>query len=109
MLAPTAQVLAQETSKAPVSPYYVFIVASCPGKNLEVTLNTGQKVSGRCQAPQPNHFQLTHKGVTHDIPYTSISKINIRRSWFGKVKHAVSVPYLFFKLAIGAEDLIPLQ
>lgn len=105
MFASTTQVLVQENSKAQVSPYYHFILASCPGKNLDVTLKSGQKLSGRCDTPLADRFQITHKGVTHDIPYTSIATINIRRSWFRKLKDTVAVPYCFFKMAIGVEEL----
>ena len=105
MLASTTQGLAQDSSKAQVSPYHHFIMASCPGKDLEVTLKSGQKLSGRCHAPLADHFQITHKGMTHDIPYTSIAKIDIKRRWFGKLKDAVAVPYVFIKMAIGIEEL----
>ena len=81
ILASTNQVLAQDSSKGQVSLYYHFILATCPGKNLEVTLKSGQKLSGSCHAPRADHFQITHKGVTHDIPYISIAKINITRRW----------------------------
>ena len=97
--------LAQDSSKGQVSPYYHFIWASCPGKNLEVTLKSGQKLSGRCHSPLADRFQITHKGVAHDIPYISIAKINIRQRWFGKLKDAVVVPYCFIKMAIGREEL----
>ncbi len=105
MLASTTQDLAQDSNKGQVSPYYHFILASCPGKNLEVTLKSGQKLSGRCHAPLADHFQITDKGVTHHIPYSSIAKINIRRRWFGNLKDAVVAPYVFIKIAIGIEEL----
>ena len=105
MLASPTHGLAQDSSKGQVSPYYHFIVASCPGKNLEVTLKSGQKLSGRCHAPLADQFQITHKGVTHNIPYISIAKINIRQRWFAKLKDAVVVPYVFMKMAIGIEEL----
>jgi hypothetical protein len=105
MLASTTAVLGQDKSKGPVSPYYHFILMSCPGRNLEITLKSGQKLSGRCHAPLAEHFRITHKGVTHEIPYTSIANINIKRRWFGKLKDAVAVPYVFFKMAIGIEEL----
>lgn len=105
MLAPTTQVLAQDNSKGQVSPYYHFILTNCPGKNLEITLKSGQKLSGRCQTPLTDHFRITHKGVTHDISYISIAKIDIRRGWFANLKDAVAVPYLFIKMAMGIEEL----
>jgi hypothetical protein len=43
--------------------------------------------------------------VTHDIPYISIAKINIKRRWFSKLKDAVAVPYVFIKMALGIEEL----
>jgi hypothetical protein len=101
VLASTTQVLAQDSGKGKVPPYYYFILESCPGKNLEVTLKSGQKLSGRCQAQQSDHFQITHKGATYDIPYTGIAKINIRRRWYGKLKDAVVAPYVHVKMAIG--------
>lgn len=105
MLASTNAVLAQEMSKGQVSAYYHFILTTCPGKNLEVTLKSGRKLSGRCHAPLADHFQITHEGVTHDIPYVSIANINIKRGWFGKLKDAAAVPYVFMKMAIGKEEL----
>jgi hypothetical protein len=82
LLAVPTAVLAQDSSKGQVSPYYDFIVASCPGKNFEITLKSGQKLSGRCHAPLADHFQITDKGVTHDIPYISIAEITIKRRMF---------------------------
>ncbi len=105
MLASTTAVWSQDNSKGQVSPYYHFILASCPGKNLEITLKTGQKLSGRCHAPLADQFQITDNGVTHDIPYKSIANINIKRRWFGKLKDAVAVSYLFIKMATGREEL----
>lgn len=105
MLGSTTEVLAQDNSKGQGSPYYQFILTSCPGKNLEITLKSGQKLSGRCHAPLADHFQITHKGVTHDIRYISIEKVNIRRGWFGKLKDAVAVPYFFIRLLIGVDEL----
>jgi hypothetical protein len=105
ILASTAQVLGQDSSKGPVSPYVHFILASCPGKDLEVTLKSAQKLSGKCHAPLSDHLQITHKGVTHNILYTSIAQINIRRHWFGKLKNAVAAPYLFIKMAMGIDEL----
>ena len=105
MLASTTQVLAQDNSKAQISLYQHFIVTNCPGKNLEITLKSGQKVSGRCHTPLADHFRITHKGVTHEIPYNSIANINVRRGWFGKLKDAVAIPYLFIKLTLGIEEL----
>ena len=101
VLASTTQVLAQDGGKGKVPPYYYFIQDNCPGKNLEVTLKSGQKLSGRCHAQLADHFQITRKGVTHDIPYHSIERINVRRHWFGKLKDAVIAPYVQIKLAIG--------
>jgi hypothetical protein len=105
MLASTTQGLAQDGSKGQVSPYYHFILASCQGKNLEVTLKSGQKLSGRCHTPQADHFEITRKGVTHDIPYISIAKINIRQRWFSKLKDAVVISYVLMKMAITREEL----
>jgi len=105
MLASTTAILPQDNSKGQVSPYYRFILASCPGKSLEITLKSGQKLSGKCHTPLADQFQITAKGVTHDIPYSSIANINIQRRWFGKLKDAVAGPYLFIKLAITGEEL----
>jgi hypothetical protein len=105
MLASTTQVMAQDNSKGQASAYYHFILTSCPGKNLEITLKNGQKLSGKCHTPLADHFRITHKGMTHDIPYVSIEKIDIRRGWFGKLKEGVAVPYLFIKLTLGIEEL----
>ena len=105
MLASTTQVMAQDDSKGQASAYYHFILTNCPGKNLEITLKSGQKLSGKCHSPLADHFRITHNGMTHDIPYTSIAKADIRRGWFGKLKDSVAVPYLFIKLALGIEEL----
>ena len=100
-LASTTQVLAQDAGQGKVPPYYYYIMENCPGKNLEVTLKSGQKLSGRCHAPMADRFQMTHKGMTHDIHYVSIAKINVRRRWFGRLKDAVVAPYVQVKVAIG--------
>jgi hypothetical protein len=96
--------LAQDSSKGQVSPYYQFIVASCPGKNLEVMLKSGQKLSGRCHTPLADHFEITHKGVSTTF-LTSVSQ----RSMSGNVGLAAEgccgVPYVFVKMAIGIEEL----
>jgi hypothetical protein len=105
MLTSTGQVLVQDRSKEQVSPYYHFIVASCPGQNLEVTLKSGQKLSGRCHTPLADRFQVTHKGVTHEIPYISIANVNRKQRWFRKLKDAVGVPYLVIKMLLGIEEL----
>ena len=101
VLAPATQVLAQDSGKGTVPPYYYFIRENCPGKNLKVTLKSGRKLSGRCHAQLADHFQITHKGVTYDIHYVSIAKINTRRGWFGRLKGAVGAPYVQIKTAVG--------
>ena len=94
VFASPTQALAQGGGQGEVPPYYYYIMDNCPGKNLEVTLKSGQKLSGRCHAQLADRFQITRKGVTYDIPYISIAKINIRRRWFGRVKDAVVAPYV---------------
>jgi hypothetical protein len=101
VLTPTVPVMAQESGKGEVPPYYHFIQENCPGKKLEVTLKSGRELSGRCHAQLADRFQMTRGGATYDIPYCTIAKINIRRRWFGKLKDAVVTPYVQMKLAIG--------
>src|SRR4051794_36697201 len=101
VLASTTQALAQDSSKGKVSPYYYFILESCPGKNLEVTLKSGQKLSGTCNAQLADGFQITRKGMTYDIPYISIANINTKRGWFGKLKDAAATPFVHIRMAIG--------
>ena len=106
--ASTTQVLAQDTAKGKVSPYYDFIVASCPGKNLEVTLKSGEKLSGRCHARLADGLQITRKGVAHNVPYISIAKINTKRGWFGKLRDTVAAPFVLIRMVIGISEVYAL-
>jgi hypothetical protein len=101
LLASTTEVLAQDSGKGRVPPYYYFIKENCPGKNLEVTLKNDQKLSGRCHAQLADHFQLTHEGVTYEIFYINIETITVRRSWFGKLRNTVVGPYVYIQTSIG--------
>lgn len=113
-LASATEVLAQDRSSTKDPQYYHFLMKNCPGKNLKVTLKDGQKVSGICHAQLVDRVQITSEGVTHDIPYTSIAKMNVRRSWFskcyGKVKDAVVAQYFYIYLigaALTSKDDMP--
>ena len=97
----------QDSSNGLASHYHRFIQATCAGKSFQVTLKSGQKLSGSCHAVLADHFQIRHKGVTHDIPYINIEKISFKRSWFEKMKDAAVVPYVVVKMALGKEDLYP--
>ena len=103
VLTSTTHVLAQGQQKDPQ--YYHFLMQNCPGKKLEVKLTNGQKMSGICEAQLVDRVQILREGVTHDIPYTSIAKMNVKRSWlskcFGQVKDAMAVPGFYIYL-IGA-------
>jgi hypothetical protein len=101
VLASPTQISARDGGQGKVPPYYYYIMENCPGKSLEVTLKSGQKLSGRCHAQLADRFQMTHKGVTHDIPYTSIETINVRRRWIGRLKDAVVAPYVRVKVSMG--------
>ncbi|HKY43055.1 MAG TPA: hypothetical protein VJM50_08160 [Pyrinomonadaceae bacterium] len=105
VLASTTEVLAQDRSSTKDPQYYHFLMENCPGKNLKVTLKDGQKLSGICQAQLVDRVQISREGVTHDIPYTNIAKMNINRSWFGKcfgkVKETASATY-FYVYLVGA-------
>ena len=85
--------------------YYHFLMQNCPGKILAVTLNDGQKVSGRCEAQLIDRVQISRKGVTYDIPYTDIAKMKSKRSWFdksfGKMKEIATASYFCIYL-VGA-------
>lgn len=100
-LASTVEVVAQDSTKGKVPPYYYFIMENCPGKTLNVRLKNGQKLSGRCQAQLADHFQITHEGVTYHIPYINIKQITFRRSWFGKLRNTVVAPYVYIHTSIG--------
>ena len=114
VLASTTEVLAQDRSSTKDPQYYHFLMQNCPGKNLKVTLKNGQKVSGMCNAQLVEGVQITSEGVTHNIPYTSIAKMNVRRSWlskcYGKVKDAVVAQYFYIYLigvALTSDDDAP--
>ena len=107
VLASTTQVLAQDTGTRKVSPYYHFIVASCPGKNLEVTLKSGEKLSGRCHARLADGFQITRKGVAYNVPYVGIANINTKRGWFGKLRDTAAAPFVLIKMAVGISEFYP--
>ena len=107
MLTSTTQLWAQD-SNGLTSHYHRFLQATCAGKSFHVTLKSGQKLGGRCHAVLSDHFQITHKGVTHDIAYTNIEKISFKRSLFEKMKDAVGITYVFIKAALGKEDLFPM-
>jgi hypothetical protein len=105
VLALNTEVLAQGSSQQKDPQYYHFLMKNCPGKNLKVTLKDGQKLSGICQAQLVDRVQITREGVTHDIPYTSIAKMNLNRSWlskcFGQVKETAREAY-FYVYLVGA-------
>ena len=105
VLASTTEVLAQSSSQEKYSTYYNFLMENCPGKNLKITLKDGQKLSGICQAQLVERIQISREGVTYDIPYTNIAKMNIKRSWFGKcfgkVKDTARASYFYIYL-VGA-------
>lgn len=114
VLASTTEVLAQVSSSTKDPQYYHFLMQNCPGKNLKVTLKDGQKLSGICHAQLVEGVQITSKGVIHDIPYTSIAKMNVKRSWlskcYGKVKDAVLAQYFYIYLidvALTSDDDMP--
>ena len=114
VLVSTTEVLAQDRSSTKDPQYYHFLMKNCPGKNLKVTLKDGQKLSGMCHAQLVDRVQLTSEGVTRDIPYTSIAKMNLRRSWFskcfGQVKDAVLAQYFYIYLigvALTSNDDAP--
>ena len=99
-------VLPQGGSQQKDPQYYHFLMQNCPGKKLNVTLTNGQKVSGICEAQLIDRVQILREGVTHDIPYTSIAKMNLKRSWlskcFGQVKDAMAVPgFYIYVIAVG--------
>lgn len=100
-LASTTQVVAQDSSKGKVPPYYYFIMENCPGKNFNITLKNDQKLSGRCQAQLADHFQIAYEGVTYDIPYIDIEKIAVKHSWFGKLRKTLVAPYVYIQTSIG--------
>jgi hypothetical protein len=104
VLTSTTHVLAQSQQKDPQ--YYHFLMANCPGKKLEVKLKNGQKVSGICEAQLVDRVQILRAGVTHDIPYTNIAKMNVKRSClskcFGQVKDAMAAPgFYIYIIAVG--------
>ena len=112
VLASATHVLAQGQQKDPQ--YYHFLMQNCPGKKLEVKLTNGQKMSGICEAQLVDRVQILREGVTHDIPYTSIAKMNVKRSWlskcYGAVKDAVAEPYFYiYIIAVGltSDDDLP--
>ena len=114
VLASTAEVLAQDRGQEKDPQYYHFLMENCPGKSLKVTLKDGQKLSGMCHAQLVDRVQITREGVTHDIPYASIAKMNVRRSWlskcFGQVNDAVRGPYFYIYLigvALTSNDDAP--
>ena len=92
----------QVSSQVKDPQYYHFLMKNCPGKNLQVTLKDGQKLSGKCQAQLVDRVQITREGVTYDIPYTNIAKMKLSRSWvrqcFGKVKETAVTAYFFVYL-----------
>lgn len=108
MLTSTTPPWPQDSSDRLASHYYEFIHATCAGKSFHVTLKSGQKLAGSCRAVLSDHFQISHKGVTHDIPYTNIEKISFKRSLFEKMKDAVGITYVLIKAALGKEDLFPM-
>jgi hypothetical protein len=108
MLTSTSQPWAQDSSDRLASHYHQFIQTTCAKEDFQVTLKSGQKLAGKCHAVLSDHFQIIHKGATHDIPYTNIEKISFKRSWFEKIKDAVGITYVFIKAALGKEDLFPL-
>jgi len=105
VLASANEGLGQVSSQEKDPQYYHFLMKNCPGKNLQVTLKDGQKLSGKCQAQLVDRVQITREGVTYDIPYTNIAKMNLSRSWFrqcfGKVKETADTAY-FFVYLVGA-------
>ena len=105
VLASATEVLAQSSSQERYSTYYNFLMENCPGKNLKIALKDGQKLSGVCQAQLVDRVQISREGVTYDIPYTNIAKMNVKRNWFsrcyGKVKDTVLGPYYYIYGGIG--------
>lgn len=106
VLAVNTEVWAQSSSQEKYTTYYNFLMENCPGKKLEVKLKNGQKVSGICEAQLVDRVQILREGVTHDIPYTSIAKMNVKRSWlskcFGQVKDAMAAPgFYIYIIAVG--------
>jgi hypothetical protein len=92
-----SEVSAQDRSQKKDPQYYHFLMQNCPGKNLKVTLNDGQKLTGICHAQLVDRVQITREGVTYDIPYTSIAKMTLKRNWlskcFGRVKETAVASY----------------
>ena len=106
ILVATTEVLAQDRSSVKDPQYYHFLMANCPGKKLEVKLKDGQKLTGICEAQLVDRVQIIREGVTHDIPYTNITKMNVKRSWFrkcfGPVKDALAAQYFYiYVIAVG--------
>ena len=106
VLVATIEVLAQDRSSVKDPQYYHFLMANCPGKRLEVKLTNGQKVSGICETQLVDRVQILREGLTHDIPYTNIAKMNVKRSWLSKcfvqVKDAMAVPgFYIYIIAVG--------
>ena len=105
VLVSATEVLAQSSSQEKYSTYYNFLMENCPGKNLAIQLKDGQKLSGICQAQLVDRIQISREGVTYDIPYTSIAKMNVKRNWFsrcfGQVKDTVLAPYYYIYGGIG--------
>ena len=108
------EVLAQGGNQQKDPQYYRFLMANCPGKKLEVKLKNGQKMSGICEAQLVDRVQILREGVTQDIPYTSIAKMNLNRSWFckcfGRVKDAVAASYFYiYVIGVGltSDDDMP--
>lgn len=106
VLAFNTEVLAQVGSQQKDPQYYHFLMKNCPGKKLEVKLKNGQKMSGICEAQLVDRVQILREGLTHDIPYTNIAKMNVKRSWLskclGQVKDAMAVPgFYIYIIAVG--------
>ena len=100
MVLAATEVMAQDGNKGKVVPYYDFYLKNYQGKNVEVTVKGGKRLSGRCRV-LTDQLQVTQKSVSHDIPYSSVSNITIRRSWFGKLKDIVLAPYYYIATPIG--------
>ena len=105
VLASATGVMGQVSSQEKDPQYYHFLMRNCPGKNLNVTLKDGKKLSGKCEAQLVDRVQISREGVTYDIPYTDIAKMNRRRSWvskcFDKVKGPVEAAYFFIYLVVA--------
>ena len=100
VLAATTEVMAQDSSQGKVVPYYHFYLKTYQGKNVEVTLKNGKRLSGMCRV-LTDQLQVVQKSVSYDIPYSSVSNITIRRSWFGKLKDIALAPYYYIATPIG--------